>query len=666
MKREFFEFFLRAVDAKHDLQRQPHSWNAGYVVTSKIRLFLDYLKAVLLGEVEVSSSNSSLDPPRLTEAALSSVASMFRGAIALSLPDDSGELLDALRRLAISCRLRGRIIEAIAKIEDEERVLKTLEGLSEDSGLLEDQAVTEYLAAAFVDVSRRVSVRTAARSRCLRAIERMGLELEKQNQQRAEVEIDLTILRALERRREELDQNGEVREVSVAELSQGLSLHPWGQMNQFSDWVKFEWYCGWLGRKWSEVKPLDRVAVVKLLGRGLWHDHVRCQVKAARSLGEIDSPLARGILLYVLNFEENDQVESAIFDALSAQIDRSKSEGFFLALKRSIAERWRRVSTRSQRREDTTRLIEQFGLGDHNAFVSEGCIEVEELSPDVGWKWVENDAPFELQLPWLNEEESTRDVGPELEEKVKIVGVGKPQRGLAKEIFCGQASWKIPTRAHLAINERLVPIQRKTRREIVASGESAEEYEQRVEAQVEGASELYRLWEGGFENRPHHPSYLAIHAVVVTADEMVLASKRSAKAIHSPETWSISFEEQVQKSDLVTDDLLKEVVTRGMVEEFGLSVRPSMLELMSAKLCMEWPDLNPVVVVAMRFLITEDALETPRPDLAEVSKCRFFSVADIATKMNRDPRGFCSIESGEDVFHPTSAARLALVIESEG
>ena len=88
----------------------------------------------------------------LTQNAMSSVSSMLGGLDALSIDDPDGVLLRALEEKIYTIRLRGRLIEGLAKIARPDEVMALLSGLAGNSDLIRDDAgLVRYIARAIKD-----------------------------------------------------------------------------------------------------------------------------------------------------------------------------------------------------------------------------------------------------------------------------------------------------------------------------------------------------------------------------------------------------------------------------------------------------------------------------------------------------------------------------------
>jgi hypothetical protein len=61
-----------------------------------------------------------------------------------------------------------------------------------------------------------------------------------------------------------------------------------------------------------------------------------------------------------------------------------------------------------------------------------------------------------------------------------------------------------------------------------------------------------------------------VHAIIMTSDDKVIAAQRSAEVNYAPQHWSVSFEEQLNGSDIGhKQDAFTAAARRGFTEEFG-------------------------------------------------------------------------------------------------
>ena len=91
---------------------------------------------------------------------------------------------------------------------------------------------------------------------------------------------------------------------------------------QFSDWMVVEAYLAELASTNGRIDGHLHEAAILATARCLWHQHSRCHELAVRTLGHVDHPFARGVLLHALTFATNDGLEREILDALRRQARR--------------------------------------------------------------------------------------------------------------------------------------------------------------------------------------------------------------------------------------------------------------------------------------------------------------------------------------------------------
>ena len=155
----FFLEFLRLVDNKQypDQDFKAAGWNSGYVITARFRAFAHVVKAAIagryLGDTRPNGPEERLSGlDGLTQNAMSSVSSMLGGQNALSIDDPDGALLRALEEKIYTIRLRGRLIEGLAKIARPDEAMALLSGLAGNSNLIRDDAgLVRYIARAIKD-----------------------------------------------------------------------------------------------------------------------------------------------------------------------------------------------------------------------------------------------------------------------------------------------------------------------------------------------------------------------------------------------------------------------------------------------------------------------------------------------------------------------------------
>jgi hypothetical protein len=147
------------------------------------------------------------------------------------------------------------------------------------------------------------------------------------------------------------------------------------------------------------------------------------------------------------------------------------------------------------------------------------------------------------------------------------------------------------------------------------------------------------------------PVFLVVHAVVVTADGRLVASKRSPTVYYHPNTWSVSLEEGVEAVDFCGDgDALRAASLRGVSEELAVpaaSLAGAETELLG--IAVERALAAPAPVVLVSVPLTASELTAHEPDPAEVS-----ALSLIPLDASSLDRWMPSVEA----WHPTSRYRL--------
>lgn len=152
------------------------------------------------------------------------------------------------------------------------------------------------------------------------------------------------------------------------------------------------------------------------------------------------------------------------------------------------------------------------------------------------------------------------------------------------------------------------------------------------------------------------PVFLVVHAVVVTADRHLVASRRSPTVYYHPNTWSVSLEEGVEAVDFGTDgDALRSAALRGVHEEF--SVPEALLEGSETELLgivVERALSAPAPVVLATVPLTAAELTAHEPEHSEVS---------ALSAIPLEPARLRTWVRSIDAWHPTSGYRLYKVLE---
>lgn len=153
---------------------------------------------------------------------------------------------------------------------------------------------------------------------------------------------------------------------------------------------------------------------------------------------------------------------------------------------------------------------------------------------------------------------------------------------------------------------------------------------------------------------------LVIHVIVVTSDDLLLATLSSTKKDQFGGCWSFSFEEQLSPEDLSGSDVHQRTVTwmkRALSEELGLSETDYSLDNARVlSVFIEGHNLNCGLCCVLRLSIDSTTLSSiiaaqPRPDY-EFTEHRFYTVNE-AVELLRHPN---------IPLHPTSEYRLFLAL----
>ncbi|HZF62237.1 MAG TPA: hypothetical protein VEZ52_11535 [Desulfovibrio sp.] len=661
----YFEQFLFVVDNK--MTRHSESWNAGYVITARLKVFLGQIRNVLNGEYlgnRLPASNgeklSSLHPPKLTQLALSSVAAMFGGAASFSMDDEDGCILSALRRYISSVSLRARLIEALPKINRPQEVENALEFFADDAQLVKDDpGIAQYLSSAIVeaaledrDFEQRAYV---ALQKLLKPVEELHppshVLLRTVRHAIGEVE---RLLGIDMQQRIAPSTDGAF---TVEELEEGLALCDRFSLGRASDWTIVERYLAIVGMQ-RQLQSLPLVTM--LVARSLWHQHGRIHQKAYEILGILDNSRARAALLYALTFETDDVSETALIAALERQMnavstDSQRAKCFQLALRRALATRIGNAG--QQRLVELGKIVE--GSGVDRSIVTSEYVELRryKVLPELIL-----DQPAASLPEWLTAAERTRDVGAELEQKLSFVA------GQVDTILCSGSTWATPRRLHLALHERqaffdgicrehgIAPIMRPPSHDWKESPDFA--------AHLEAIMSLYE----SFESESPLPSIGCVHALLVTKDNQLLQARRSLGSAYYPGAWSISFEEQMRKEDLDGGRGVQTCLLRGIFEEFGVQLDLSLVTPLAASFGIEWSAANRVLLIVCRleqdarsFMEIADISSGDR----EITEFGFIPMESVRNSLTHHQTGFWCF-AARNSQHPTNAARLALLFNSVG
>ena len=659
--RKVLAFFLAIVDRKQDKGRDPKwdisGWNLGYAATAKGHILVPELMRLMSGTFVGKSGTSTSDPPALVEASLSSVASLMRGLDTESV-DDNGEYLRILCRMIGRADLRARLIEAVSKLKvQNDAAFKFLVSLAEDASVLEkDIDVALYLAPALRDFVNRNSVDQAWRlSTAQVAIEKMiafvDARLASDQEGKRKRGFDLKLRRRLvESLRSIAGQDISQLRLGAEELDAGLSLHD--SRMQYSDWDEFERYTSLLR---LELRNLDELQIRRacvFVGRGLHNFHIRCAQVAIDTLGHIDHPWARGILVAAIEWLEDEQSLDRVLEALKGQLEYG-AIGVVSSARRAAAAR--EESGRGARIEP---IIAWLSSTEESKFISSNSIEIS-MIPGMESAKVAQSAD-DVQMPtWMTEQELNLDVGEELERKVRVGSLG----GM---LTFANGTWKDPVRMHRAVQARTKfgyrrgenPRQPAMQDRV----EEGERFVKSVDDQLEALGHLQSAFEDAVQGKLSFPNIAVVHVVLVSSDGQILEAQRGMNTAYAPGAWSCSFEEQMIQRDFEKGVPVLETVIRGLREEFGFVGQESLLEIRSIKLSLEWSLANPAImtVVGTTLSSTEFDLEcdSSKRD-GEVPDQRWVSADHVLATIQHSVAGFW-YHNRPGSNHPSNTIRLAM------
>ena len=661
----YFEQFLLVVDNK--VTRHSESWNAGYVITARLKVFLGQIRNVLNGEylgnrlpVSTGEKLSSLHPPKLTQLALSSVAAMFGGAASFSMEDEDGCILSALRRYISTVSLRARLIEALPKINRPQEVEDALESFADNAQLVKDDpGIAQYLATALVEAAFEDR---DFEQRAYVALQKLLIPVEEL--QPPSPVLSRTVRQAIGEVERLLGIDMQQRiapstdgAFAVEELEEGLALCDRFSPERASDWTIVERYLAIVGMQ-RQLQSLPLVTM--LVTRSLWHQHARIHQKAYEILGILNNSRARAALLYALTFETDDVSETALIAALERQMnavstDSQRAKRFQLAFRRALATR---IGTAGQQRlVEFGQIVEDIGVD--RSIVTSEYVELQRYEVLPG---LTLDQPAACLPEWLTTAERTRDVGAELEQKLSFVA------GQADAILCSSSTWAAPRRLHLALQEReafldgicrthgIAPIMRPPSHDWKESSGFA--------AHLEAIMSLYE----SFEGESPLPSIGCVHALLVTKDHQLLQARRSPDSAYYPNAWSMSFEEQMRKEDLEGGRGVLTCLLRGILEEFGVELDLSQVTPLAASFGIEWSAANRALLIVCR--LEHDArsfmeIANISSGDGEISEFGFIPMESVRNSLARHQTGFWCFAAGNPQ-HSTNAARLALLFNTVG
>lgn len=620
---EIFGTFLKISDRKN-WKSEPYNaraWASTYALQERLDVFLPYILDVFrTDEISPSlpegstDSGSSVDPPRLTQEAASTLASAFR-ALAAGRREDAVTVVPRLASKLETWKLRGRLVEALAKYDDDSACKALVEFTQRRISQRDDLDVLGYALRALRSFNRPAALdllRTAVASSHLPGRLRRHAAESLCHHLPGAVPIP------------ELTDDDIIAELQVHELDAR------GE-KRYSDWQIVEQAARTIeGQIYAGHRPSPRV-VTALIG-ALDHDQTGVRCPVARCLGMLDEPRTFWALAAeLLETDVAAEVRAACIDAMHGAMHRVSA------------------TERAARRVVLLRAARQARMSGRD--VSAGALSALALSPE--WErdlpldanaavLVLAEAPgaFEIEVQQTDELVHSElvtllrpferlDSGPELEKKFRIAGV--TSSGTRCVVSLADSSWEIGrTFHHVARN-----------------------HPERISA-IDAA---------GFRlppplGRSSMPGLAVVHAIVTTADGKVLAARRSATVGYAPLHWSMSFEEQMTAGSDGSPESPASVALRGFREEFGLTLDAACVRIIGVLL--EIDSLNLALLAWLSVPMQASEIQAawagpPRPSHHhEAAEIAFLNMGSSIEAARRDDAAFAPL-------HPTSRMRLALL-----
>ncbi|WP_158219819.1 NACHT domain-containing protein [Ideonella sp. A 288] len=632
--RVLFERFLGVLDDKPmgDLA-MARAWAVTYALQERFEDFLPFILECFETDELLSpgapAPKSRLAPPRLTQAAASTLASAFL-ALRRGRAFDAARVLPRLKGKLYTWRLRFRVVDAIAKFDAPEardallgfagwqrRALAAREEVYDERALVASlSALAGYDHGDVRALLRSVERDDALHPRVRRAAQQsLGLG-------------HSTLAEPLELTDDEL-----VEDLRPFEPDRDHPGH-----DRYTDWRGVEAAAKAIELRIRKNGGQPSARVVAALIRALVHDQTAVRCTVAECLALVDSSDA-GVAL-VAELGEADvppQVRGACISALARILQRTS--GVRLHALRLDAARAAVVARRLGRNRAAEALwalatgheaagdwpilaggaaLTPIGAKDFHVIES-----VSGAAPPVDWAGT---------LLHANE---LAAAGPELEAKFRYTGVHA--NGDALTLAVERSNWPVARTFHVV----------------------AREAPERLLPRFPTASLLPRPFGGAAA-----PGIACVHVVVRTLDGRVLLARRSSKAGYWPGAWSISFEEQVTARANGTPEDVVSAALRGFEEEFGLTIDARAATVKGALL--ELDTLNVAVVVRLDVPHRSAEIHTrwstePRPrhhheaaalEFVDDERARIAEL--VAGRSEREP------------LHPTSRLRLAMAGLGDG
>jgi hypothetical protein len=624
LKRELFSEFLFLLDhKKFGDPAMARAWAVTHVLRNCFHPLFDLMLEALAGEpvpsldfkdpAQAETRASSLEPPRLTQEAASTLASAFM-ALQSGSTEDAARAVPVLAAGLQRWPLKARFLDALSKYRTADALAAILSFARRQLEERDDVGSLFYVARNlrhFPQPEGAALLREIFADTTLKPMVRRLAAEGLNSLQPGRVEAPLR------------DED---------EIVEGLKPRE-GDGKRYTDWHVVQDYAIDVRRRLARGERFSP-RVLEALVLALRHDQTFARRSVAQALALLEEPAARDALLNeVLEPALPAEVRTACLEALERQLKslaepKGRQAFRYLLLRAAGAARHAGAAA-------TERGLSELALNPALRTPADWLLtgQAAEVAPPAGDPWSARCslAEVEIEPATLRElaELEPEDVGPNRESKYRLASLDAAGGSLS--ITLAPTTWQLGKGFHNAVRKHPDRFLRDGRRwlEPVPLGDA-------------------RL-----------PGLAVVHVVVLTADGLVLAARRSKKLAYAPLHWSISFEEQVTAQDVQEGDrTFHHAALRGMTEEFGIAVDPARSHLLSALLEMD--NLNLAAVVLIEAAQTLDEIRRswsgdPPPSHAWEAQ----ALAGIETNAVMAVAG--GAESRLEPLHPTSRLRCAML-----
>lgn len=651
----FFDRFLLYVDNKDYVDARgswnPASWGAGFVVQQKLPAFAPLITNVLEAKTAESAEQNGAPfshrgrTAKISLGALSSVASMLRGAGDAGLYDPGGRLRRALVRHIKSphVKKKGRLIEGLGRLRD--KAGRAHASIHELQRLLpklrSDAAAAGYAAEALAQTRD---------PKALKVLDRVAAKMRKRGPHSAQsVGAHAASLREIIERRNQLAERLSVQALpppplTLEEVEVALRLHG-DNKSDVSDWVTWRRYADKLARS-AEGRRLVSAhpPIIEWLARGRWHDHAQTRRDAMLALCDLDHDHAFFALLEASIWESVNTVEDAIFSGLRRHAQRWRDEqrgasGAILIAQAAA----RRAGIAGDDRAGGFATALRMAGGEPTVIVTAGAIEIgaftESTITQRAWRSPDAETTRVINATSI-------DPGPELEEKHTLEGPILAHNRL--EASLRRVLWRESVCHHKGLLKVLTPPPLLARRVFQKRDDDADAHDAAIALHVHETQRAIHATCEALEGRTQGPAIAGVHVIVATPDRKVLVARRSAASHFYPRLRSASFEEQIRPDDLGEHNPFLAAALRGLGEEFP-SREGGAINLLGQSLAFERETQGYFVMLVLR---AETALCESLVTSAHAEEIEHATLTPLSTLMD-------DVKTQRD-WHPTTAARALL------